>query len=158
MRNSVTLAQLGDMSAQEVANLPVDHIALLLEEVAGQKVQTKRLDDKLFAAVSLKYAGQAAYLRKSAGKDTGTVTIIDGDFAVRADLPKCVDWDETGLERVEAELLTMGEPVSDYISIKRAVPERAYSSWPSSLRKMFEPYRTVGVGKPSFKIERRIAA
>lgn len=155
--NRVTLAQLATMGAEQVASLPIDQISLLLEDVAEQKAQTKRLDEKLSTALNIKYSKRAAELRREAGKDTGTVTIHEDGYLVRADLPKAVDWNEAGLREVERQLLEMGEPVEEYIVISRKVPEKAYSAWPSGLRKMFEPHRTVGAGKPTFKIERRAA-
>jgi hypothetical protein len=99
--NRVVLAQLATMDAEQVAGLPIDQISLLLEDVAEQKAQTKRLDEKLSAALNLKYAKRAAELRREAGKDTGTVTIQEDGYIVRADLPKAVEWSEFGLREVE---------------------------------------------------------
>lgn len=155
MRNRVTLAQATEMPASEVAALPIEQIALLLEDVAELKSHAKRADDHLYNAMRLRFADSAAEARRSKGTDTGTVRINDGDYVIVADLPKKIFWDQTGLGQVESQLAQMGEPPADYISIKRDVSERAYSAWPASLRKMFDPFRTVDVGKPTFKLEAR---
>lgn len=157
MSNRTTLAQLREMGAEQAARLPVDHLAMLLEDVAGLKADAKRLDDLLTTALTLRYADAAASARRAAGKDTGTVTVVDGDFAIKADLPKKVEWDDDLLAEAEAKLRDMGEDPTEYIVVKRAVKEAAYNGWPSSLRAMFEPARTVGAGKATFKIERRAA-
>ena len=46
----------------------------------------------------------------------------------------------------------MGEPIAEYIKLKRDVSELAYRGWPSSLKKLFDPHRTLGVGKPTYKM------
>jgi uncharacterized protein YbjT (DUF2867 family) len=152
--NRATLAQLRDMTPEQVNSLPLDQIAALLEDVADAKADAKRLDDKLTATMHARFAERAAELRRASGKDTGRVSIRDGEFVIKADLPKKVDWDEDGLAAAERQLRNMGEPVEEYIRVKRIVMEGAYEKWPSSLRAIFAPARTVGVGKASFAIER----
>lgn len=155
MTNRVTLAQATEMPLTEVANLPIEQIALLLEDVAELKSHAKRADDHIYNAMRLRFADGAAEARRAKGTDTGTVRLTDGNYTVIADLPKKILWDQDGLRQVERQLAEMGEPIGDYISIKRDVSERAYGAWPASLRKMFEPFRTVDVGKPTFKLEQR---
>lgn len=152
--NRTTLAELRQMDAEQAARLPVDHLAMLHEDVADLKADAKRLDDLLCSAMTVRYGDKAAALRRSAGKDTGTVSVSDGDYVVKADLPKKVEWDEDRLAEAEQKLRDMGEDPTEYIVVKRSVREAAYSGWPSSLRSMFEPARTVSTGKPSFKVER----
>lgn len=152
--NRTTLAELRQMDAEQAALLPVDHLAMLHEDVADLKADAKRLDDLLCSAMTARYGDKAAALRRSAGKDTGTVSVGDGEYVVKADLPKKVEWDEDALAEAERKLRDMGEDPAEYIKVKRAVSEAAYNNWPSSLRGMFEPARTVSTGKPSFKIER----
>lgn len=157
MTNRVNLAQLREMTAEQAARLPVDQIAMLLEDLAEAKAALKQSDDLLHAALNYRYAERAALVREAQGKNTGTVSLDDGEFTIRADLPKSVEWDEKGLIVVEERLVSMGEPPDDYIQHRRVVSEAAYQRWPSSLQSMFAPYRTVGVGKPTYKIERRTA-
>jgi hypothetical protein len=153
--NRVTLAQVCDLPLTEIAKLPMEQIALLLEDVAELKASAKAADDQIYSAMKLRFADAAAEARKAKGVDTGTVRLSDGDYVVIADLPKKTSWDQAGLRQVEAQLQAMGEPIEDYISIKRDVSERAFTSWPTSLRKLFEPHRTLDVGKPTFKLERK---
>jgi len=152
--NRTTLAELREMTVDQAQALPVDHLAMLLEDVAYLKADAKWLDDVLNDALARRYSPAAADIRKAEGKDTGTVSITEDEFVIRADLPKKVEWDDDILANVETKLRDMGEDPTEYIVVKRTVKESAYNGWPSSLRSMFEPARTVSTGKPTFKVER----
>lgn len=156
--NRTTLAQLREMGAKEAARLPIDHLAILLEDVAALKTDAKAADEILTEALSLRFGPAAEEMRQVEGKDTGRVSFSDGEYIVRADLPKRVDWDQEALERAIEVITSWGESPRDYVTVKLAVPETKFKAWPASIRKVFEPARTVGVGKPSFVIERRAAA
>lgn len=154
MTNRVTLEQLSELTAEEFNQLPVDQVAMLLEDVAELKAKAKQHDDRLFHFMDGRFSPLATKARSAIGKDTGTVRLDDGEFVVVADLPKKVEWDEDGLAKAEAQLLGMGEPVGDYIKIRRAVAESAYVNWPSSLQAIFSSSRTVSSGRPTYKVER----
>jgi hypothetical protein len=86
MTNRTTLAQLREMDAAQAARLPVDHLALLLEEVGALKADAKHLADLLHDALHARYGAPAAAARRAEGKDTGRVRIADDAFEVVADL------------------------------------------------------------------------
>lgn len=153
MSNRCTLAQLREMTSEQAAVLPVDQLAMLLEDVSAAKADIKSLDDLLGQAMFARYAERAADLRRAKETDTGTVSVQDGDYVIKCDLPKKVDWDDDALADVEAKLRDMGEDPAEYVVVKRSVREAAYNGWPSSLRSMFEPARTVSAGKATFKVE-----
>lgn len=155
MSNRTTLEQLRGMNAEQAARLPVAHLAMLLEDVTDLKADAKRLDDLLHTAMSLAFADTAAAKRKEAGKDAGTVSIPDGDFIIRADLPRKVEWDQAKLAEAVETVKGWGEAPSDYVKVALSVPESKWSAWPESIRKVFEPARTVSNGRASFKIERK---
>ena len=60
MTNRTTLAQLREMDAAQAARLPVDHLALLLEEVGALKADAKHLADLLHDALHARYGAPAA--------------------------------------------------------------------------------------------------
>lgn len=153
--NRCTLAQLIQMPVEEAQNLPIEQLVMLLEDAEALKADVKRYDTALHDVLTRRYADQAGQARKAAGKDTGTVSLPDGDFIIKADLPSKVSWDEAGLVKVEASLKQMGEPVEDYIKFSRTVGEAAFKGWPSSLKALFRPHRTVSTGKQTFKVERK---
>jgi hypothetical protein len=152
--NRCTLAQLREMTAEQVAILPVDQIAALLEDVADQKASLKHCDDLLNGALNYRYAEQAALMREAAGKNTGTVSVADGDFVIRADLPKKVEWDQAKLAEAVEAIRSWNEKPEDYVAIEVKVAESRYTAWPPAIQKLFEPARTVAAGRPTFKVER----
>lgn len=158
MSNRVTMAQAMQMPVTEVANLPIGILHLLMEDVAEAKAAAKKADDHLFAALHLRFSAQMHENRKANGTDTGRARLDAEDYVVMSDLPKRVSWDADGLRQVARQLEATGEPVSDYIQVRMDVPEKSYLGWPQSLKKMFDPHRTVGVGKETFKIEKKDAA
>jgi hypothetical protein len=155
MSNRVTLAQLDQMPIGEIANLPVAQLAMLLEDVAELKARAKRLGDWTDGALNLRYGEAAALARRADGKDTGRVRIEDEDFVVVADLPKKVTWSQPELREAMLVIAGWGEDVGDYVQTEIKVSEAKFEAWPKSIKALFEPARTMGVGKPSFAIEAR---
>ncbi|WP_135470530.1 hypothetical protein [Crenalkalicoccus roseus] len=153
MSNRITLAQLREMTAGQAAGLPPDQIALLLEDVAAMKADARRLDDLLQAALQLRYGERAAALRRQDGRDTGTVSLEEDGFVIRADLPKRVEWDQARLAEAVETVRQWGEDPADYVTTEIRVPESRYAAWPPRIRAVFEPARTVGTGRPTFKVE-----
>lgn len=154
--NGTSLAQAQGMTAKELATLPTDQLACLLEESAAYKADATLIADRLTDALALKFDARATALRQSEGKDTGRVSFDDGDHIVRADLPKKIDWDQSKLEMAVHEIGEWGDP-TEFVTLKYIVSETKYNAWPSGIRDLFTAARTVGTGKPSYVIERRAA-
>lgn len=159
--NRATLAQLREMSMQEVNLLPIDQIAALLEEMAVQETTLAWLADKINQSLAFRYQERAAEARRADGKDTGVVSIPAGDFVIRADLPKKIEWDQSALHGAMLTIQTQWkEDPRDYVNMKLTVPEARFNAWPPAVRAMFEGARTVSTGKPTYKVEpakRRVA-
>ena len=158
MTNRTTLAQLREMDAAQAARLPVDHLALLLEEVAALKADAKHLADLLHDALHARYGTPAAAARRAEGKDTGRIRITDDAFEVIADLPKKAAWDQPKLAAAVATILSWGEDPADYVTTEIRVPESRFTAWPPRIRAVFEPARTVATGRPSYTLEQKEAA
>lgn len=154
MSNRVDLAQLREMTAEQAASLPVDQIAMLLEDMADMKADTKRLDDLLSTALACRYSERATALRKAAGKDTGTVSIEDDGYVIRADLPAKVEWDQAELREAEEVIRSWGEDPTQYLTAVLSVPESRYKAWPDTIKAVFASARTVGTGRATYKMER----
>lgn len=152
--NRTTLAQMDKMTAEEVQAIPQDQLVMLIEDLAEKaKVQASR-KARLDAEVSRRYLDKATIQRRAENKLTGTVNIIDGEWKVKADLPKKVDWDQAKLREAVKVLETeWEEDPTEYVTIEYSVPEKNYTAWPKKIKKLFEPARTLGTGKPTFKIE-----
>jgi hypothetical protein len=150
--NTPTVDDLPDLAVQDIAALPVDLLALLQGDLDARLQRDKAAKARFDAALTARYGDQAAEERRAAGKDTGTVRLDDGDFTVIADLPKRVDWDQQRLAAMVARMRAAGEDPTQYVDITIKVPERKYTAWPDAIREGFAPARTVGSGKPAFRL------
>ena len=149
--NTPTVDDLPGLGLQDVAQLPVELLAILQREIDERMARTKAAKARLDGALTVRYATRAAEARRACGKDTGTVRIVDGDFTVVADLPKRVEWDQAKLASMVERIRAAGEDPAEYVEISFKVPERAYVAWPEAIRQGFEPARTVKTG--TLKIE-----
>lgn len=150
--NRITLNDLRGMQVGAIAALPAEELAQLHGQIAEEVEAIKRLKDWLDGAIALKYTDRAAQMRLEAAKDTGTVRFEDDGVTVISDLPKKVEWDQFLLKALTEKIKASGEDPSEYVKTKFEVSERAYGAWPSHIRTVFEPARTVRTGKMSFKL------
>jgi len=110
--------------------------------------------EKFIEADILKLAhNQLAEQFNKADYGTGTATLTVGHFKMKVVISKKVSYDQDGLKAVCEQLAANGEDIGEYVKTKYDVAESAYKAWPSSLQKLFEPYRTVEASKPTIKIE-----
>lgn len=142
---------LASLTTGEIADLPVELLALLQGEIDERLSRDKAAKSRLDGALTLRYATRAAEERQLAGKDTGAVRFEDGDFTVVTDLPKRVDWDQATLQAMVERIRAAGDDPAEYVDIAVRVPERKYASWPEAIRRGFEPARTVRPG--ALKVE-----
>ena len=153
--NRTTLADLRSMDVAQLAALPIDHLALLADDVATLKADAKTLGDKLATALHSRFGDQAAVARRTEGKDTGRVRLLVDGFEIIADLPKRTEWGQAQLRDGVATLRGWGEDPADYVAIEMSVPESRYVAWPPRIRALFEPARTVGTGRPSYTLTQK---
>lgn len=152
LANHPTTADLEALPVAAVATLPADQLVLLQDEVEALLDQARRLQARLEAALSLRYAERLQGLRQALQKDTGTVRFHDGEVVVVADIPRKVSWDQTQLTSLVERIRAQGEDPADYVELGYRVPERRYTAWPSAIREAFAPARSVKPGKPSFRL------
>ena len=144
--NTPTVDDLPGLGLQDIAQLPVELLAILQRDVDERIKRDKAAKARLDGALTVRYATRAAEARRACGKDTGTVRLADGDFTVVADLPKRVEWDQAQLAAMVERIRAAGDDPSEYVEISFKVPERAYAAWPEAIRQGFEPARTVKTG------------
>lgn len=82
----------------------------------------------------------------------GTVHRQDGGYDIKVTVPKRVDWDQAKLSGAVETIKSWGEDPAEYVDTKITVQERRYEAWPSAIRDLFEPARTVKTGKPQFAV------
>lgn len=149
--NTPTVDDLPGLGLQDIAQLPVELLAILQHEVDARMGRIKAAKARLDGALTARYATRAAEIRQAAGKDTGTIRFDDGDFTIVADLPKRVDWDQDRLAAMVERIRAAGDDPAQYVDVGFKVPERKYAAWPDAIRAGFEPARTVRHG--TLKIE-----
>lgn len=141
------------MQIAEVARLPIAIIQMLVEDVAVLIARAKSYDEKLSAALDLRFSEKARAARSAEGKDTGRIRFDDEEFEIVADSPKAVIWDQKSLASIAAKIRDeWSEDPADYLTVKYGVAESKFTAWPPLLRKTFEPARTLRAGKPSYEI------
>ena len=149
--NTPTPDDLPEFDPKEIADLPVEMLAVLQHEIDARLKRDKAAKARLDGALTIRYADRAAEERRAAGKDTGTTRFDDGDFTVVADLPKRVEWDQAQLTAMVERIRAAGDDPAQYVDIAFKVPERKYAAWPDAIRAGFEPARTVKTG--TLKVE-----
>ena len=152
MSNRIQLEAIRTMPVGEIAALPTQQLALLQEDAEAALKDAKTVKEWLDGAIALRFAEKAQGLRRDAGKDTGTVRLVEDGVTVVADLPKRVEWDQDQLGALVECILVEGDEPDDYVDIAFKVPERKFAAWPAYLRERFEPARTVKTGKPVFRL------
>ncbi|MDO8604909.1 MAG: hypothetical protein Q7R40_00095 [Phaeospirillum sp.] len=151
--NRPSLADMMRLPLGEVADLPVEMLALLQEDVEHGLRNAKTAKDWMDGVLDRRYAPIAAELRSRDGKDTGTVRFEDGAVTVVADLPKKVEWDQEQLAATVERIRASGDDPAEYVETAFKVPERKYGAWPAHIRAAFEAARTVKTGKPTFTLK-----
>ena len=148
------LNEIADRSLAELSALPLSVLDDWIRQLAALKELVRGCDLSLQTALDQRYADCAHQLRLRAGKTTGTVRFEDDEFIVIADLPKRPEYDQGKLKTAVETLRTWGENPDDYVTLEIKVAEAKYNAWPPGIRQLFEPARTVRIGKPSYKLER----
>ena len=152
MSNRIQLEELRAIPVGEIAALPAEQLALLQEDAAAALTAARKLKEWLDGAIALRFGERARTARRDAGKDTGTVRLVEDGVIVIADLPKRVDWDQAQLAALAERIRAEGDDSAEYVDVAYKVPERRYAAWPGYLRDLFAPARTVRAGKPVFKL------
>lgn len=156
MNNRVMLSDLPAMPIGAVAALPPGQLMLLLEDLEAAIEAARTAKAWLEGALGMKYGERATAALAAAGKDTDTIRFDDDDVTVAVETPKKVAWDQTKLAALVRLMIESGDCPSEYVEIGYHVPERKYAAWPSRIREPFAPARSVRVGKPSFRLQRKL--
>jgi hypothetical protein len=155
MTDQITISQLRDWPPGKVASLPIEVLAALAASLAEMKTFVADAEARLNAGLDVRFGDRVRQLRAADGKDSGRVRLGDGPFVVVADLTKRIDWDKEKLAAIIDRIRQSGDDPAEYIRTSYEVSERAYGAWPSAIRRLFEPARTVRLAKPRYAIEAR---
>ena len=153
--NLPTIAQIGE-DPTIVSNLPLDTLRAIIDtadDAAKSAAFAKRacvntVSDRLTAEIA------QAYVAK--GVDTGMIHIDRDGLDVQVDRSKTVTWDQAKLAASVEAIRAGGDDPAEYVKTAYSVSEAAYAAWPSMIRKVFEPARTVKPGNPTIKLAEKL--
>lgn len=86
---------------------------------------------------------------------TGTDNREDGDYKVKIEVPKKVDWDAGGLIEACHQFEATGFDPREFVDFKPSVTETKFKTVPERFRKLLEPARTVTPGKVKITLVRK---
>ena len=148
----ITLEQMMRMPIGDIAKLNPAQLYQLLHEATYMLTHAKKVRQWVEAAIAMKYAEQIRAKRQRMEKDTGVIHIEDNGYRLTTDVAKKTEWDQDKLEQIVASIHKDGDNPLEYVDVTYKVPERKYTAWPESIRKVFEPARTVKTGNPSYAL------
>ena len=155
MIDQVTLNQLREWPPGKVASLPIEVLSALADSLGEMKAFVADAEARLNAGLDVRFGERARQLRAADGKDSGRVRLGDGLFVIVVDVPKRIDWDQDKLAAIVGRIRQSGDDPAEFVRTTFEVSERAYTAWPSMIRWLFEPARTLRLGKPRYAIEPR---
>jgi hypothetical protein len=145
---------LPDALPDEALNeLPVEVLADLQEQMTEQQNLLDRAGERMVELIARKYGERLALERDRALADTGTFRIEDGQYEIKQEIRKKVEWDQTFLAALREKIIAAGDDPSQYIKVTYGVGERDYQGWGDNIKNTFLPGRTVKPQKPSYTIE-----
>jgi hypothetical protein len=140
----MTLDSLVNQPPTVLDALPIDMLVNLKSEAEAHLASASQMVAIIHGIFERRYA---------AGINApGTSHRVDGGYDIKVTLPKRVDWDQAGLAKAVETIKGWGENPAEYVDTKIAVQERKFDAWPSAIRDLFEPARTVKTGKPQFAV------
>jgi len=150
-----TVLQLETITASRLTTVPTGAIAQLTDLLDTVAVRIKAAQAVVVQTVTDRYGEQAKTQLLAEGRDTGTTHIADGDIDVAVEIGKDVKWEQATLKQLARRIAEGGEDPAEYIEVKYTVSERKYSAWPDTIRRVFEPARTVTPKAPKVTLRRR---
>lgn len=140
----MTLDELTTQPPGVLDRLPIDVLANLKEQADAHAALASQMVALLHGVFERRYAAGL--------NSTGTHHRQDGEYDIKVTVPKNVSWDQAALASAVEKIKSWGENPAEYVDTKITVQERKFDAWPSAIRDLFEPARTVKPGKPKFEV------
>jgi hypothetical protein len=155
MSNRIHLEDLAGINPGVLLDLPIDQLEMLLSEAQSNVDAATSVLDGLKSILVARFESKAAQLRRAAGKDTGTVRVIHGDYEVVANLPKRVEWCQktigAALDALDATDCDV--PMSKLVKVDIKISEGYYEQLKPEHKAILLPARTVKTGKPTYSLK-----
>jgi hypothetical protein len=155
MSNRIHLDDLAEINPAVLQDLPLDQLEMLVSEAQANATAATAVLDTLKSAVAVRFERKASELRRAAGKDTGIVRVIEGDYEVVADLPKKVTWDQKAIGPALDALLAIDNDVdmTKLVKVEVKINERAFQDLVPEHQAILLPARTVNTGKATYSLK-----
>lgn len=141
---NIELDNLAEQPPGVLDALPIDVLANLKEQADAHLADASQMVAILHGVFERRYA---------AGINApGTAHRSDGEYDIKITLPKRVEWSQPELAKAIDTIKGWGEDPAEYVETTIKVQERKFDAWPSAIRDLFEPARTVKTGKPKFEV------
>jgi uncharacterized protein (DUF342 family) len=118
----------------------IDTLQSLEVSMDAIKQEYKKHSDDLYALIENDIKEQLS--DKDYGCGTATVN-VDDNLVLKAVVSKKIKYDQKGLKEVVERIKSAGKNPDEYVKTKYDVSETAYKNWPSDIKQVFEPHRTV---------------
>lgn len=135
------------MERNSLEHATPERLAKMADDIADRAKELAADKAALDAALAARYPVPPSW--------TGTEHREDGDYAVKIEVPKKVDWDSGGLVMACNALEKLGEDPREFVEFSPKVRETVYKSIPERFRLLLEPARTVTPGKAKITLSRR---
>lgn len=136
----------------QVAEFDIETIAILIEDAKAASSRATAVSRMLQGEVEERLKEQIASAFLADGKDTGTVHVLTDGFDVEINRSKKVEWDQSALADLRAQITAANDNPADYIDVTMTVAERKFTAWPEAIQTKFAEARTVKPGSVSVKI------
>lgn len=140
----MTLEEIKEQPPGVLDRLPVDILATLKDQADAHLADASQMVAILHGVFERRYA--------SGLNSTGTHHRQDGAYDIRVTVPKRVEWDQQRLASAVETIKGWGEDPAEYVDTAIKVQERKFDAWPSAIRDLFAPARTVKAGKAQFAV------
>lgn len=144
------LQELAEQPPGVLDRLPVSVLASLKEQADAHLADASQMVAILHGVFSRRYAEGL--------NNTGTSHREESGFDIKVTVPKRVEWDQAALASAVETIKGWGEDPAEYVDTQIKVSERKFEAWPSAVRDLFAPARTVKAGKAKFEIKEMEAA
>lgn len=131
---------------EQQRNALMDSIEPELKDILDQ---ITKIDEQITATIT----PIANANRTALKKDTGTIDFTIDGVKVKHDVPKRVEWDQAQLAGIRERIIAGNADPGEYMATVYKVKETNYKAWPSFIKEIFTPARTVKYGTPKVTFE-----
>ena len=141
---------------QSLTDMPLASLKEKLDAANLKAKQAKSEKAKVVAELRRRFASQLSEELKKKPEPFGTAHIAADGLDVKFDVGKKVEWDQSKLAALIAEINADGANPADYIDTETTyhIPEARWSAWGANVQGSFVGARTVKEGTVSVSVEK----